>query len=71
MAKAEEFDDSKMKDALIKLCKQIRSFVTNPIIEQPNTVDADQLKKARRDLEGVIQLSAQIKKDADKLKSKK
>src|SRR5215211_1778728 len=26
-----EFKDSQMKDALIKLCKEIRSFVTNPI----------------------------------------
>jgi len=66
-AKPEEFDDAHLKDGLIKLCKQIRSFVTNPTIAQPNTVDAKQLTKARRDLEGVIQLSAQIKKDADKL----
>jgi hypothetical protein len=67
IAKPEEFDDAHMKDGLIKLCKQIRSFVTNPMIEQPNTVDAQQLTRARADLEGVIQLSAQIKKDADKL----
>jgi hypothetical protein len=60
--KPEEFDDSHMKDALIKLCKQIRSFVTNPSIEKPGTVDAKQLTKARGDLESVIQLSAQINK---------
>ena len=65
--KLEEFNDAQMKDALIKLCKQIRSFVTNPSIEQPNTVDADQLTRARHDLESLIQLSTQIKKDADKL----
>ena len=65
--KVEEFKDSEMKDALIKLCKEIRSFVTNPMIENPNTVDANQLTKARHDLESLIQLSAQIKKDADKL----
>lgn len=61
-AKAEEFDDSQMKDALIKLCKQIRSFVTNPSIEKPGTVDAEQLKKARGDLESLIQLSGHINK---------
>jgi hypothetical protein len=61
-AKPEEFEDSQMKDALIKLCKQIRSFVTNPSIEKPGTVDAQQLTKARGDLESVIQLSAQINK---------
>ena len=66
-----EFKDSQMKDGLIKLCKQIRSFVTNPIIENPNLVDAQQLTKARLDLEMLIQLSGQIKKDADKLGHKK
>ena len=65
--KLNDFNDAQMKDALIKLCKQIRNFVTNPTIEQPNTVDADHLIKARHDLESLIQLSGQIKKDADKL----
>lgn len=65
--KSEELKDSEVKDGLIKLCKQIRSFVTNPIIENPNTIDAQQLTKARLDLESLIQLSAHIKKDADKL----
>jgi len=55
-----------MKDELIKLCQQIRSFVTNPIIENPNTIDAEKLKLAKRDLESVIQLSEQIKKDASR-----
>jgi hypothetical protein len=59
--------DPEMKDSLIKLCKEIRSFVTNPMIENPNTVDAQQLIRARRDLESLIQLSGLIKKDADKL----
>ena len=68
--KVEEIDESHMKDALIKLCKQIRSFVTNPMIENPNTVDAQQLLKARHDLDAVIHLSGQIKKDADRLKKK-
>ena len=65
--KLEEINDPQMKDALIKLCKQIRSFVTNPSIENPNTVDAQQLTRARHDLEDLIQLSAQIKKDADRI----
>jgi hypothetical protein len=62
--------DPEMKDSLIKLCKEIRSFVTNPMIENPNTVDAVQLTRARHDLESVIQLSSLIKKDADKLSKK-
>lgn len=59
-----------IKDSLIKLCKEIRSFVTNPVIENPNTVDAEQLIRARRDLESLIQLSGLIKKDADKVNRK-
>lgn len=62
--------ETEMKDSLIKLCKDIRSFVTNPMIENPNTVDAVQLVRARHDLESLIQLSSLIKKDADKLSKK-
>lgn len=60
--------DEPLKDSLIKLCNQIRSFVTNPSIENPNTINAEQMTKARRDLETVIQLSGRIKKDADKVR---
>lgn len=69
-ATTEKSDASKnpqLKDSLIKLCHQIRSFVTNPTIENPNTVDAKQLTKARYDLDSLIRLSGQIKKDAGKL----
>jgi hypothetical protein len=66
-APIKEHSDPEMKDSLIKLCKEIRSFVTNPIIENPNTVDAVELPRARHDLESLIQLSGLIKKDADKL----
>jgi len=69
-APVKEKPDPEMSDSLIKLCKDIRSFVTNPIIENPNTVDAVQLTRARRDLESLIQLSGLIKKDADKLSKK-
>jgi hypothetical protein len=56
------------KDELILLCRQIENFVKNPIIETPGTVDAQQLDKARRDLESVVELSGAIKKRADKQK---
>ena len=59
--------DLPMKEELIKLCQQIRSFVTNPSIENPGTINVEQMTKARKDLETVIQLSGRIKKDADKL----
>jgi len=63
--------EPELKDSLIKLCKEIRAFVTNPMIENPNTVDAQQLVHAKRDLESFIQLSELIKKDADRLKHEK
>jgi hypothetical protein len=69
-APIKEQSDPEIKDSLIKLCKEIRSFVTNPIIENPNTVDAEHLTRARRDLESLIQLSGLIKKDADHLSRK-
>jgi len=56
------------KDELILICRQIESFIKNPIIETPGTVDAQQLEKARRDLDSVVQLSGYIKKRADKQK---
>ena len=62
-----EKSEPELKDSLIKLCKEIRSFVTNPVIENPSTVDAEHLTRARRDLESLIQLSGLIKKDAEKL----
>jgi hypothetical protein len=64
--KADDLDDTQFKDALIRMCKQIRSFVTNPVIANPNTVDAEQLTNARRDLESLIQLSGHLKKEAGK-----
>lgn len=64
--KTDVFDDTQLKDALFRMCKQIKSFVTNPVIANPNTVDAEQLTNARRDLESLIQLSGHIKKEAGK-----
>jgi hypothetical protein len=64
-------NESDMKDGLVKLCKQIRSFVTNPTIDQPNVIDVEKRAFAMRDLESVIQLSAQLKRDADLLKVQK
>lgn len=61
-------NESQMKDGLVKLCKHIRSFVTNPVIAEHNLIDAEKLAAAKQDLESVIQLSAHLKKDADNLK---
>jgi Sec-independent protein translocase protein TatA len=54
------------KDQMILLCKKIESFVKNPIIEKPGTVDAQALEKARTDLQSIVELSDVMKKQADK-----
>jgi hypothetical protein len=62
-----KFGDAQIRDAMVELCKEIESFVKNPVIESPGTVDLQQTARARRDLESVIDLSGRIKKTADKL----
>ena len=66
--KRQEYSETQMTDALTLLCRQIESFVKNPIIATPGTVDAQQLVRARRDLEGVVEVSGNVRKSADKLK---
>jgi hypothetical protein len=56
------------KDELILLCKQIESFVRNPMIQEPGTVDAQQLERARKDLQSVVEISDAIRKQLDKRK---
>lgn len=65
--KSIEFDEFQMKASLLLLCKQIRSFVTNPVIETPGAVDAKHLSNARRDLESIITLSDYVRRNAVKL----
>lgn len=64
--KSAELDDTQMKSELVRMCNQIRDFVSNPVIANPNTVDAQQLTNARRELESLIQLSGHLKKEAGK-----
>jgi hypothetical protein len=62
-----KYEDAQIKLALTALCQRIKSFITNPVIANPGTVDAMQLAKAREDLGGIIELSGSIKKSADRL----
>lgn len=62
-----DLDNTDLKPALLTLCKQIKSFVTNPVIETPGTVNAEQLAKARRDLASIVSLSSGIRKHAEQL----
>ena len=62
------FKDTEVKEALVTLCRQIESFVQNPIIATPGTIDLQQLARARRDLQSVIELGDHIRKAAERLK---
>lgn len=45
---------------LMRLRKHIYNFVMNPLFETPAVVDVEQAKKASRDLDKIIELSASI-----------
>jgi NAD(P)-dependent dehydrogenase (short-subunit alcohol dehydrogenase family) len=63
-----KFVDAQVKDALVALCNRIESFVKNPVIESPGTVDLEQSARAQRDLDSIIDLSGNIKKSAERLR---
>jgi len=65
-----QLNDGQLKDPLVMLCKRIESFIANPVIKTPGTIDAQQLARARRDLEDVIELSDSINKSARRLKER-
>src|SRR5262249_36390653 len=65
--KRAKFDDTHVKDALIALCKYIESFVSNPVIENPGTVDPLQSARADSDLSNIVELSTSIRKSAERL----
>ena len=59
-----------LKSALLALDPLVMSFVSNPNFEHPNTVvDVAQSLKAKRDLQGIIELSRRIKLGSEKLKN--
>ena len=68
--KRKQLDDWQLKDALVMLCKRIESFVANPVIKTPGTIDAQQSANAGRDLQDVIELGDSINKSAKRLKEK-
>jgi len=56
-----------MKDALLILNERINKFIDNPLFQSPEWSDKELKAKASRDLETIIEMSAQIKKSAEKL----
>jgi hypothetical protein len=59
----------RLKNSLIVLDNLVMAFVNNPIFEQAKAVNIEQAIKARHNLEDIIELSEQIKKSVEKLKS--
>ncbi|HKP45111.1 MAG TPA: hypothetical protein VJT50_00800 [Pyrinomonadaceae bacterium] len=60
-------NEASFRESLLTLDRTIMSFVTNPLFQKPNTIDAEQGAKARRDLEVVMDLTISIKKSASRL----
>lgn len=53
--------------ALMTLDRTIMRFVSNPLFQKPNTIEVNQAIHARQDLESVIELTANLKKNALRL----
>jgi citrate lyase gamma subunit len=56
-----------LRSSLSALGELIYGFVRNPVFKEANVADVQMLAKARRDLEVIIELSAQVKKSSEKL----
>jgi hypothetical protein len=63
----EEFAAGALKAAINDLDTLVKSFVFNPIFQQPGVVDVANSVKARQDLERVIRLSKNIHRSAEAL----
>lgn len=56
-----------LRAAILALGKLIAGFAHNPAFQEPSVVDVKMSAKARSDLEEIIELSGQLKKDSEKL----
>jgi hypothetical protein len=67
-AKVHNVDTAREFRALLLILDQtIMQFVTNPLFKTANTLEVNQASKARRDLEKVISLTADLKRTASRL----
>jgi hypothetical protein len=65
------YTEEELKGALVKLCNSIYSFTANEMFKNPGTLDTQKSMKAGSDLLSIIELSGNIKRNADKLKPAK
>jgi hypothetical protein len=62
-----QYDRNQMRDALARLCHRIDSFVANPRFKSPGVADVQATENARRDVQAIISLSADIRGSAERL----
>jgi hypothetical protein len=58
--------EGELKEALVRLCKRIDSFVANPRFKSPDVVNVEGNAKAGRDLQEIIALSAAVREGAER-----
>jgi hypothetical protein len=56
-----------LRSSLLTLGRLIAGFAHNPIFKDTNIIDVQLSAKARRDLEAIIELSGQVKKNSERL----
>jgi hypothetical protein len=64
---SEEFSRMELKAAINALDALVKTFVANPIFQQPGVVDMGNSGRARRDLEEIIRVSEHINRCAESL----
>lgn len=62
-------DADGVKANLLSLDRYINRFVSNEIFKNPDVVNVEEAKKARQDLETIIELAEFISKDVERLKT--
>jgi hypothetical protein len=65
---AADFGDGRLKEALVRLCKRIDSFVANPRFTSPGVLDVEGNARAGRDLQEIISLSNAVREGAARLR---
>ncbi len=63
----ERLDEAQVRLALLTLCHRIESFVTSPLFETPGVIDVQHSTKASSDLAIILELSASLRKSAERL----
>lgn len=65
--KVPEEGRAQLQPSLLMLRRLVDRFVRSPLFREVNVIDAQVSTRARRDLEGIIELSDRLKKECEKL----